>query len=625
MKELMELAWKRCEQPPAAKTRYALETALAKLDRYEPGPSEGYEKQDSDDKPGGKPSAASQLVELALDRYHFGVTEDGQPYAVRPGRHVVRMLRGGKNSLRAELSQAFYQQRKKAPPQQALADALLVLEGLAQDQDPDQVHLRVAAADGVVWLDLGDAAETVVRIDRDGWRIVSDGVPVLFRRTGLTGALPEPQSADHADPADHDSYLSLGSFDRLWWHLNVAAADRPLVLAWMVAAIIDPESPHPILSMFGEQGTGKSTVSRRIVSVIDPSPVALRKPPRDPEGWVTAAQGSWVAGLDNLSTVPDWLSDSLCRAATGDGDVRRALYTDSDLAVFAFRRCILLNGIDVGALRGDLADRTMPITLDRIEESARLTERQLNEHWTKDHPRIFSDLLSLAAETIKRFSSVRLASHPRMADFALILAAVDQVLDTDGLARFAERARTMAEDTLSSDPFIAAMDEAQIDFHGKAADLLIKVTPDEQGWRAPRNWPKEPRAVTSLLRRNAPAMRKLGWIVDEGEDRNHYVTWTVVSPEIGRKSGPQDPHGPQSSQEKGGKSGPQGPEDPQSTEDATVFESGEWVNVPRCNRCDNPLSAPHSQQRGICESCWLHNQDSPSPPRRSKPAQPPKR
>jgi hypothetical protein len=38
------------------------------------------------------------------------------------------MLRGGKNSLRAELSQAYYQQHKKAPPQQALADALLVLK-----------------------------------------------------------------------------------------------------------------------------------------------------------------------------------------------------------------------------------------------------------------------------------------------------------------------------------------------------------------------------------------------------------------------------------------------------------------------------------------------------------------
>ena len=348
------------------------------------------------------------------------------------------------------------------------------------------------------------------------------------------------------------------------WHLNVATADRPLALAWEIAALIDPESPHPILSMFGEQGTGKSTGTRRLVSLIDPSPVPLRKPPRDPEGWVTAAQGSWVVGLDNLSQVPDWLSDCLCRAATGDGDVRRALYTDSDLAVFAFRRCIILNGIDVGALRGDLADRTLPINLDRIEESARLTERQLNERWTQDLPRIFGDLLSLAAEVIKRLPFVRLASSPRMADFARILAAVDQILGTDGLTRFAERARTMAEDTLSSDPFIAAMTEARIDFHGKSADLLLKVTPDEQGWRPPRNWPKDPRMVTSLLRRNAPAMRKVGWVVEEGEDtRDHYVIWTVISQEIGRKSPPQGPQGPQDSQEIGRKSGPQGPSCPQ--------------------------------------------------------------
>ena len=49
-------------------------------------------------------SASTLLVELALDRYEFGCTEDGKPFAVRPGGHVVRMLRGGKNSLRAELS-----------------------------------------------------------------------------------------------------------------------------------------------------------------------------------------------------------------------------------------------------------------------------------------------------------------------------------------------------------------------------------------------------------------------------------------------------------------------------------------------------------------------------------------
>ena len=95
------------------------------------------------------------------------------------------------------------------------------------------MHLRVANADGAVWLDLGDAAETAVRIDGNGWRIVREGVPVLFRRTGLTGALPEPQPADHTDLTDHDSDLSLVDLDLLFVHLNVTPADRPLVLVWL--------------------------------------------------------------------------------------------------------------------------------------------------------------------------------------------------------------------------------------------------------------------------------------------------------------------------------------------------------------------------------------------------------
>lgn len=56
-----------------------------------------------------------------------------------------------------------------------------------------------------------------------------------------------------------------------------------------------------------------------------PSPVPLRQSPRDADSWVTAAAGSWVVALDNLSAIPPWLSDSLCRAATGDGNVKRAL------------------------------------------------------------------------------------------------------------------------------------------------------------------------------------------------------------------------------------------------------------------------------------------------------------
>ena len=137
------------------------------------------------------------------------------------------------------------------------------------------------------------------------------------------------------------------------------------------------EQPHVVLAIFGEQGTGKTTAVKVLVRILDPGPVPVRKPPRDADSWVTAAAGSWVVGLDNLSDIPPWLSDSLCRASTGDGDVRRKLYTDGDYAVFAFRRCIIFDAIDVGALEPDLADRALPVTLALIPDEDRRDEETL--------------------------------------------------------------------------------------------------------------------------------------------------------------------------------------------------------------------------------------------------------
>ena len=136
-------------------------------------------------------------------------------------------------------------------------------------------------------------------------------------------------------------------------------------MAWLVAALF-PEIPHPILALVGEQGTAKSTAARLVVSLVDPSPAPLRTPPREMRSWAAAASASWVVALDNVSTIPDWFSDTLCKAVTGDGIVERALHTDDDINVLTFRRCVALTSIDAGRLAGDLAERLLTVELARI-------------------------------------------------------------------------------------------------------------------------------------------------------------------------------------------------------------------------------------------------------------------
>jgi len=72
------------------------------------------------------------------------------------------------------------------------------VQGRCQVAARAELALRVGAAGGGVALDLGDETGRAVAVTPAGWRLV-DRSPVLFRRTELTGALPEPEPEPGGD------------------------------------------------------------------------------------------------------------------------------------------------------------------------------------------------------------------------------------------------------------------------------------------------------------------------------------------------------------------------------------------------------------------------------------------
>lgn len=560
-------------------------------------------------------SVAAQLVDLARAHYRLGVTDTDDAFGVTEEHpHIALMLRGGKTGLRAELARRFFADTNTVASQQALADAGMVLEGFAAQQEPQRVHLRVAERDGLVYVDMGDTAGSVIRIGGGRWEIVPTA-PVLFRRTKLTGELPTPRPGKGGP--------------RLWEFVGIAEEDRPILLAVLVSALIQVDVPHVILLLLAEQGSAKSTITRILVSLIDPSAVPLRQPPRDPEGWTTAASASWAVALDNLSgDIDGWLSDCLCRGSTGDGSVKRALYTDSDVSVTAFRRCVITNGVDVAPVRGDLAERIATVKLPRITH--RRAESEFEAKWEKARPEVFAALLDLAAKVHALLPTLDVPDLPRMADFAKVLAAVDQVMHTDGLARYREQSRTSARDTLDV-PFIAELVAAGREFtETTSAELLSALTPGNPDWRRPKGWPKSARAVTGLLTRHAPAMRAQRWRIDHDEAANHdsIIKWTISPPEKAGKEDPPNPPG-QSSQVNGRNEG--GLRHPEGQSAGQAITRHDVPNPPRpantkpvsstnglagqagqqyppslvlCG-CGVELSRPESIDRGCCAECAL--------------------
>jgi DNA polymerase I-like protein with 3'-5' exonuclease and polymerase domains len=485
------------------------------------------------------PSQATQLVNLAHRHFEIRLSDDGSVFATpKEGPRLTFPLRGGHNSLRAALARRFFEECHSTTSQQALADALLVLEGEALGLKPEMLHLRTARAEGALWLDLGDATGQAARISGTGW-VVTDEVPVLFRRSALTSPLPYPVRG--------------GDLSALWKLTNINPDDRRLAQAWELAGLI-PDMPHPIAGVFGEQGTAKTTVAKLLVSLVDPSPALVRKPPRDQEAWVTAASGSWFVAIDNVSSLSDWFSDALCRSSTGEGDVRRKLYSDADLVVFSFLRCVIVTGVDLGAVNGDFADRLLPFDLDPIPEESRREEAELWAEWETERPRVLGALLDNLADVLARIPSVRQARKPRMADFGLVLQALDEVSgDTAGMDRYWDKVGFVATDSLTGDPFITAIEgelEEDEEFEGTAAELLDRVTPTPDPhadppvppWRPPKGWPGNAREVTVRLRRQAPVMRKAGWLAEDlGADNEvHATKWRLRRPERARNSSSSD-------------------------------------------------------------------------------------
>jgi hypothetical protein len=233
---------------------------------------------------------------------------------------------------------------------------------------------------------------------------------------------------------------------------------------------------------------------------------------------------------DNLSHIPDWLSDALCRAATGDGNVKRQLYTDNDLAVIQFLRCVIINGIDMGGLNGDLTDRLILADLKRITEADRRDETELEAEWLQAHPAILGGLLDLAAKVHHRLPTIRVDRLPRMADYAKVLACIDEIHHTEGLQRYRERATHLVADSVASDPFIAAMQERHYACTNATAATILAAVRSAQD-RPPQDWPKKAREVTTRLTRHAPALRALGWHIEHdcGQNKAKTTRWTITA------------------------------------------------------------------------------------------------
>lgn len=478
--------------------------------------------------------AADLLLELIVRTgAEFWPDEDGAAFATIPvnghhEHHAVRsrafkawVLRLYARGVRRDLKNGTEVPGSVSPD--TLASALLTIEALALDAPARKPAVRSAwGQDGCIYIDLGTPEWTVAKVTARGWSVQA-AAPVPFIRPAGLRPLPAP--------------VKKGSIGDLRDLVNLPAEggddSRFILFVSAMLAALWPSGPYPVLVVLGEAGGGKTTLCTIFRRLVDPNRAELRSPPKDETDLLHAAVNGRVVAIENVSRLSAELSDMLCRISTRAGFGKRRLYTDGEEHLIEVCNPVVINGVDIGPLRGDMASRAVILTLPPL--AAHDQAAQIEAGFTTVSGSVFGALLSGLSAALRNRKAIEAKGYalPRMADFAVTAmagaeafgwpaesvlsalnanrsAAVEEVVEADHvgalICRLAEG--KTAEHRAENEARARRGDPVWVGTAAELLDRLNTMAPDQ--WRRARGWPADATRLSSRITRVEPELRAVG-------------------------------------------------------------------------------------------------------------------
>jgi hypothetical protein len=488
---------------------------------WEPTKSQGEQQASSGGDSEKKESQSDRLVKLVIsDGVELFHNDLGEGFARVPVGDHREVWRCRSKDFRHWMAGRFYQSEEKAPGSDALSAALNVIEAKARfDGAEHRLHNRIASHGDAIWCDLADRSWRAARITAEGWSVVADP-PILFRRHSHQRPHPEPERG--GDLRDVLRFVNLRD-----------PSQELLLLAYVVCCFV-PEVPHPIPVLHGPQGSAKTTLFRMLRGLVDPSAVPVLSFPRDATELVQQLSHHWAPYYDNVTEMPGWISDALCRAVTGEGFSKRELYSDDEDVIYQFRRCIGLNGVNVAARKPDLLDRSILFALEPIVPAARRPEEEIWREFEAARPRLLGSIFDVLARATALRPSIQLPGLPRMADFALWGCAVAKALgrsEQDFLLAHQTNTETRNEEALQASPVAAMVVElmdVQPEWEGTPSELLAeleKLAEDHRVNTKAAGWPRAAHSLSRRLTEVRPNLAAIGiGVINHRNGRHRTVT-----------------------------------------------------------------------------------------------------
>ena len=257
--------------------------------------------------------------------------------------------------------------------------------------------------------DLADDDQQYIRVTADGWKITKKNTNKFLKQTA-TGSQVKPVITEKS------------LFDLMRPYVNTDENSFILFVVWLVQAFC--QGNHSALLIMAEKGSGKTTLTKIIRKILDPSQLNVSSLPSKNDDFVTLLTNAYMVAFDNLDTLNKQQSDILCSAITGATIAKRILFQTNELGVYELHNTVVLNGIDIMPAESDLAERCLLLNLKKIEKTARKLDRNIEDDFEADLPEILGAIFTTLSKAMHLFNELDPREKPRMADSYVEMLAI---------------------------------------------------------------------------------------------------------------------------------------------------------------------------------------------------------
>lgn len=301
------------------------------------------------------------------------------------------------------------------------------------------------------------------------YRISAEGIVLDADPPGVF--LLTPDDGRHVDTSVDASGTS-HHLEELLQPWILSDTEIAMITGWLVCAMGSLQTP--ILFMKSGAGTGKTTLARFLLSVVEPmSPELRSRVLRDERHFAIGLMKYPVALIDNVSRVESEVEDTLSQLVTGYTASIRPLYSDTETAMF-LRRGIIITTTNWDIYKGDLASRTIVVEPKR-RQAAYADDRYMQRRYTPLIPKIRNYIMGLLAVYYRQRVQHQNNTHFRVGDLGVVFACLGY--DTAILAQQESLARSNV--VSSNDPWLEAMVEL---WREEDSISYVKTTKEVLDW-----------------------------------------------------------------------------------------------------------------------------------------------